>query len=78
MKSWGPYARIIVEADLVAKRIDEATKKAPHLSELYELGIKWKLSRYPQSGTKVPDSDYYIAKSHTWAPGGVPYYNSSI
>ncbi|MCI0400053.1 MAG: hypothetical protein L0Y67_03940 [Gammaproteobacteria bacterium] len=72
MSPSGPYARTIIEAELVAKRIDEAAKKTENLADLYEYGIKWKIARRPDSGNKVSDSDYYLAKSYSWAPGGVP------
>lgn len=66
-----PYARIIREEELVAKRIDKAIKRVSRLGEMYD-GIKWWLARNPLSGTKVSDSDHYIYKSYSWKPGGVP------
>lgn len=67
-----PYARTIVESELVAQRIDNAMEKAPHLGELYERGLKWKLARSPASGNKIPETDFYYATTFTWSPGGVP------
>ena len=72
MQGGAPYARTIQESELVSKRIDEAVKREPNLHDLYEYGIKWKIARHPDAGTKVPDSEYYIAKTFFWRPGGVP------
>lgn len=68
-----PFARTIIESELVAKRIDSAAKEAPRLYELYE-GIKWKLSRNPTGSTNVVDlgDGWYMAKTYSWAPGGLP------
>ena len=73
MQGRGSYARTIVESELVAARIDAAKERAPHLEELYERGIKWKIARKPESGHKVPENEgFYIAKTYSWRPGGVP------
>lgn len=67
-----PYARTIVEAELVVQRIEKACRRAPRLREMYEFGILWKIARRPTSGTRIDDSKYYAAKTYSWAPGGVP------
>jgi len=66
------YARIIIEEQLVEKRIDQAVTKLPRLAEMWD-GIKWRLARSPEKGQLIEiGSDYYGVKTSSWSPGGVP------
>lgn len=68
-----PLLRTIDEAELVKRRIDKAVEEAPRLYELYE-GIKWKLARSPTTAANVASlgNGWYMAKTCSWAPGGLP------
>lgn len=72
MPDRGPYARTVIEEELVERRIEQAISKAPRLNEMWD-GIKWRLARNPEKGQLLEvGNDYYAVKSITWAPGGVP------
>ena len=66
----GPQRNVVV-TEFALARIDQALKSYPRLQNLWD-AIRWKLARRPKSGTMVPDRPgYYLAKTVSWAPGGL-------
>jgi hypothetical protein len=68
-----PFAKTIVESELVVARMDAAIKKHPRLGEVYE-SMKWHIARDPNFGTALANTNPVrrIAKTYTWKPGGAP------
>lgn len=56
----GYLVKTIIESPYVSKEIDKNCKKFSRLSDVFD-SIKWRLSRKPESGTRLSvNSDYYL------------------
>lgn len=59
------WARTVIESAETSREIDGACGQHPGCRDLVE-GLKWRISREPESGYHVPGTDVYIVHSYAW------------